>query len=554
MKSLRFRFIRSNLILIIIIVLAFLLNSSVVNAQTSSGTNPQCKTIPEIVDVHINTYFEEWPGDLDAPVIRTVAYEEYVWGVVLGELGPQTPQAAGQYSGTLWDKQTLRAQSIAARTAGAYKCQNLTDTNPQTYRPYYGADNGVGGADTNRFKNQAGFTKGMYLTWDGVTIQSPFNGVLMDAQYRDDTGNPSCSWSNGTETRNACKVNGQAVANYNYLVSVDNPFAVATSGPGWGQISAHIWRKSGNKKSSYVDLLHKYYTGVYIQNNNPFNISREFYNGYNSIGCTGPVVYSSIVKTINSFWTGSPADGVNADNFCVRWTGTASIPAQTWYTIYVLRDDGMRVWVDNSLILDTWSNSSLKLETVSIFLGSGDHALKVEMYDAGFDAVARFSLTRGIGMVGKYFNRRINVTENPNDFVMIRPDILSMFDWITTSPLDPSNLEPNAPSISSNNFSVIWEGRIHLQGDATTCQYIQFKARVDDGGFVRMWHDPYGGAQDDVINAWFDQGVTPYQGTRWLCGGTYRVEARYYESAGNAVANFWWQKTTEPESDDPTLE
>lgn len=553
MKTFRFRFIQSSLILIIVVV--FLLKASVANAQTSSGTSPQCNTMPETVSVVISDHFEEWPGDPMDDFTKNVLFEEYVWGVVLGELGPSTPLAAGAFANQVWDKQVLRAQSIAARTAGAYKCQSLTSESPQSFRPHYGSDHGVGGVATGRFQNQSAFTKGMYLTWDGLKIQIPFNGFLMDAQYRDDTGNPSCSWSNGTETRNACKVSGQPVANYNFLVSVDNPYAVATSGPGWGQISAHIWRKSGNKKSSYTDILHKYYTGAYIQNNNPFAISREFYNGWNFVGCTGPVIHSSVIKTINSSWSASPASGVNADNFCVKWTGTASIPTKAWYTIYVLRDDGMRVWVDNSLILDAWSNSSPTLDSVSIFLQPGDHSLKVEMYDAGFDAVARVSLTRGIGMVGKYFNRVVNTTENPNDFVMIRPDILSMLDWVTTSPLDPSNLEPNAPSISSNNFSVIWQGRIHLQGDQYACQNIAFKARVDDGGFMRMWNDPYGGGQIDLItDAWIVQGLNLYTHTRWMCGGTYRVEARYFESAGNAVANFWWQQATEPESDDPTLE
>ncbi|MBK9229817.1 MAG: hypothetical protein IPO15_02780 [Anaerolineae bacterium] len=50
----------------------------------------------------------------------------------------------------------------------------------------------------------------------------------------------------------------------------------------------------------------------------------------------------------------SPAAGINADHFSIRWTRTFSNwPAGT-YVFHVLQDDGARLWIDDTLILSEW--------------------------------------------------------------------------------------------------------------------------------------------------------------------------------------------------------
>lgn len=460
-----------------------------------------------------------------------------------------------------------KALSIAARTWGAYFCHkhNIADDYGQTllglydtslfpgydqeYRPCY---TGVSQTLINKFKKWTKVTKGMYLTWDGLLVQSPFNGILVDAQHRSDAGNPTCSWNSGLDTRNACKIGGNTVSNYRYLISLNNAYNVSGTGPGFGQRSAHSWTKAGDKKASYADLLDKYYTGVWIQNEYYAIYSAKYYNSYNSSGCTGPVITTLTSRTINNHWPGVPVNGVNADGFCVTWETSITLDASDWYTFYVARDDGIRLKVDGTLILDRWSNSSPVVESVSIYLTGGTpHSIRFEFYDAGFDAVARLSINRGTGMVGRYYDYKVAKTGGvPADYKILRPDTPSKFDWVQSSPLDTNQTyDPTAERIDPDTFSVIWQGNIYVDGSHD----VVFKGRYDDGLYAKFEDDPsvYQTVIDDYV---LGSARTTQPAGFYRSAGLYKVEVRYFEDTYDAVATFdwWYDSSTNPneESDE----
>jgi hypothetical protein len=90
-----------------------------VYAQGSSGTSPQCPTPPQSILVYLYSFYNEWPSGSSR--YQTPGFEDYVWGVVMGELGSVVPQ--GPYQGQAWHDEVLRAQAVAARTWGAYWCR-----------------------------------------------------------------------------------------------------------------------------------------------------------------------------------------------------------------------------------------------------------------------------------------------------------------------------------------------------------------------------------------------------------------------------------------------
>lgn len=90
---------------------------------------------------------------------------------------------------------------------------------------------------------------------------------------------------------------------------------------------------------------------------------------------------------INHNWgTGGPGSGVGSDNFSARWTGRAYIAAGT-YTFTGGADDGIRVWLDGSLIIDQWRDQGYtEYRTTRTFSSGGYHDIKVEYYENGGDA------------------------------------------------------------------------------------------------------------------------------------------------------------------------
>src|SRR5574341_2105976 len=89
-------------------------------AQTSGGTSPQCPTPPSTINIQIVIFSEEWPPG--TTYLMGVPFEDYVYGVVMGELGPVVPGYGGIYAGQVWSDEVLKAQSVAARTWGSSLC------------------------------------------------------------------------------------------------------------------------------------------------------------------------------------------------------------------------------------------------------------------------------------------------------------------------------------------------------------------------------------------------------------------------------------------------
>ncbi|MEW2519227.1 glycoside hydrolase family 3 C-terminal domain-containing protein [Actinacidiphila alni] len=85
---------------------------------------------------------------------------------------------------------------------------------------------------------------------------------------------------------------------------------------------------------------------------------------------------------------GSPADGIPVDNFSARWTGTLTAPATAAYTFSATSDDGSRIYLDDKLIVDNWSDhGSSTVKSTPVQLTAGEpHSLRVEFYDSAQNA------------------------------------------------------------------------------------------------------------------------------------------------------------------------
>lgn len=112
---------------------------------------------------------------------------------------------------------------------------------------------------------------------------------------------------------------------------------------------------------------------------------------YNTMDLTGSAV-NRIDSQVNFDWgVDAPATGVNADGFSVRWAGGLQIPTAGAYTLTTTSDDGVRVWIDDTLVVDAWSNHSTRDDSGTITLSTGWHRIRMEYYDYNFDAVAKLS-------------------------------------------------------------------------------------------------------------------------------------------------------------------
>jgi len=92
---------------------------------------------------------------------------------------------------------------------------------------------------------------------------------------------------------------------------------------------------------------------------------------------------------VNFNWgTGAPIEGMNKDRFSVRWERVASFKGGPT-RFYVTADDGVRVYVDDQLIIDHWVIQPATDFTADVNLSPGPHKVVVEYYEEAEDAIIR---------------------------------------------------------------------------------------------------------------------------------------------------------------------
>ena len=368
----------------------------------------------------------------------------------------------------------------------------------------------------------------------------------------------------------------------------------------YGTCTSHCWCVSGCR-----DWVSNVRSALEAQGGDPTNLrysacangggttcpGRYHAQYFSNRSLGGSPVYSTCEdQPIDHDWGGgSPGHGVPSDNFSARWVGRFHFDGGP-YRFTAEADDGIRVWIDGQGLIDRWVDQSPTSYRSTKSLGAGDHEVKVEYYEHGGGAVARFRWEKGsdgpsgytfcsnehercsfsgtkdvaYGANGRFtYRQRVTggIDCNNGTFGDPAPGVFKACYIRNSSSMDcPGRYKAeyfNNRSLSgspvyvtcegwpidhdwgggspghgvhSDNFSARWTGRAHI--DSGTYDFI---ARADDG--IRVW---VGGSL--IINGWRDQAPTEYRVTRSVGSGDYDIKVEYYEHGGGAVAQFRWER------------
>ncbi|RLC91039.1 MAG: hypothetical protein DRI79_03935 [Chloroflexi bacterium] len=255
---------------------------------------------------------------------------------------------------------------------------------------------------------------------------------------------------------------------------------------------------------------------------------------FDNITLATPAYTTRSDESINFNWGyGPPAGGMPTNSFSVRWTGTFHFDEGT-YRFYAKVDDGVRVYVDGTCIIDGWRDGALRLYTADQALTAGNHTVQVEYYDRiqvariyfWWKLVAGPTPTPtpgptptpppGEGWFGQFYNN-MDLQDPP---FATRYDPWIGFEWGTDSPM---------PEMRSDFFSIRWTTTVHLNTDT-----YRFCAMSDDG--VRIWVDG-----QRVLDEWHPNNGIAYCGEHWVETGDHEIKVEYYEEGGNALIYVWWE-------------
>ncbi len=116
-------------------------------------------------------------------------------------------------------------------------------------------------------------------------------------------------------------------------------------------------------------------------------------NGVSEIPAAWVVTATRLDANVNFDWgNGAPGPaGIGTDNFSVRWTGSVNVPTTGNYVFYTRGDDGMRLWIDDVLVINAWwDQGPTQYASAPIALTAGTPAdIRYEFFENGGGAVAQ---------------------------------------------------------------------------------------------------------------------------------------------------------------------
>lgn len=100
---------------------------------------------------------------------------------------------------------------------------------------------------------------------------------------------------------------------------------------------------------------------------------------------------SRVDAALNFEWAGgSPHPSMGVETFAVQWTGQVVPRYSEVYTFYTHSDDGVKLWVNNQLLIDNWTEHAYTENSAQITLVAGrQYDIRVEYFENYGGAVAK---------------------------------------------------------------------------------------------------------------------------------------------------------------------
>ena len=233
------------------------------------------------------------------------------------------------------------------------------------------------------------------------------------------------------------------------------------------------------------------------------------------------------------FNAGDGPAGVGATQYSARFARTIDDGAGT-YDFQVLADDGVRVKVDGTTVIDGWHDQAPTEFSGSIDLSDGPHTVIVEYFQGWGGATLELDYTVDAGSVCAPSDWGVKYYAGTALFGQaIATDCVDTIDQAYGKDEGPEG-------VGVSQYSA----RYTKQVDEGAGTYT-FRALADDG--VRVKVD---GAT--VIDGWHDQGPTEFIGSKALAAGPHTIVVEYFQGWGGATIQFEYERnapdTTAPEA------
>lgn len=252
---------------------------------------------------------------------------------------------------------------------------------------------------------------------------------------------------------------------------------------------------------------------------------------FDNMTLTGTAKRFQTTPKVDFNWNGDApmaGGGFPKDKFSVRWVGDFDFAAGN-YTFTTTSDDGIKVWVDDVVVIDGWKDQWNAVYKQGIPLKAGIHRIRLEYYENGGGALAKLSWSKTNAQCTEIPDNRYCAEYYPNTGIAEEPVKMGEaekidFTWQDKAP---------SPELPVDRFSIRWLGYFDFKADK-----YRFITKVDDG--VRLWV-----GDKLLIDQWKGSPNQEYFADLDMTAGKHLIRVEYKEESGWANAKVSWEQKQE---------
>jgi len=160
---------------------------------------------------------------------------------------------------------------------------------------------------------------------------------------------------------------------------------------------------------------------------------------FNNMDLSGTPVLTDIEKTIDYSWIDRPIHPeMHITNVSMRISGYIKPDKTKECTFYTLSDDGIRVYIDDKLVINNWNNHGAVYDIYKLKLEAGkERKIVVEYYQSGGGAAIQlgwdYDLSAGQDLIAK----AVEVAKSADVAIVFA----GLFDGMESEGLDPGKIE-----------------------------------------------------------------------------------------------------------------
>lgn len=267
-----------------------------------------------------------------------------------------------------------------------------------------------------------------------------------------------------------------------------------------------------------------------------------FVSYWNNTDLEGAPVFTTSEGSISHDWgSGSPAPGVQHDEWSARWTSFVDFDAGT-YRFTTVSDDGVGLFLGDKHIISDFEEQPETTNVATVSLHGGRYPVAVDYFDDVGRALLRVSWERtgppvsgaeDVAIVssgpaapppatqGAWRASYWNNTSLSGSPVLVRNENAVNHNWGTGSP---------SSAVTVDNFSARWTNNLNLIPGRYS-----FTVTSDDG--ARLWLN-----NELRIDSWFDHPLASYAVDVDWPGGVMPVRLEYYEHTHFAQVQLTWTR------------